>query len=68
MNQDRIYDYIKMAHKWFSICTMWSISFLLVLWMLDYKTAFFVLLVMEVLSDIGFYERIHNLEEKVGLR
>ena len=67
-HKDRCFEYLKFIRKWWEISSIFEITFLLILWLLNYKIAFYILLSLKILGCFEVVEKIKKLETEAGLR
>ena len=67
MNNKDTLEYLKFRFKWHVISCMMDVPILILLWYLNYKTGFWIMLVLSILNEFSFADTYKDLKEKVGL-
>ena len=67
LNQERQFEWMKLRRKYNAIGCIFDTPILIILWYLDYKTVFWILLLLFILNMFGHWVCMKNMANKVGI-
>ncbi len=68
MNQkERVYDYMRMRTKTHTFASIVDVPILILLWYLNYKTGFWIVLVLLILNEISMGSSMLKYKRALGL-